>query len=326
MTHPCRGAAAQEYIQSLDDMIDTAATHGIEVQLVLTGVAASWGVPRGCSAPYTTAMGINPNIQKWYKPWVEEMVTHFAAKGVKRFSLWNEPNLPAFLCAGKVKSSSNVDNNVCSGNKAKTAKLYHDIFVAGSSVIAGLIKSQKIPNNVEILFGELAGADLPFMNDVLQHGKIKANFASYHPYQYCTPPTTTKAITPDSSCKRTGMHGISWVPAMQKELTKVAQSKKLTKRGGSGRVPLMLTEFGYFTTGGNAITSALRVKWWPQALTFAKTHGVTGFNIYQFMPSPTSPPGLWDTSVLNSNLGATPTYQAIWNWAKREGLHVSQYS
>jgi len=324
MTHPCRGAAAQEYISQLDTMIATAASHGIEVQLTLTGVAAGWGVPRGCAAPYTKAMGINPDINGWYKPWVGEMVTHFAGEGVKRFSLWNEPNLPAFLCAGSVKTGSTVDNNVCNANMAKTAKLYYDLFKAGSQVINDLIRKGAIPKDVEILFGEFAGADIPFLGKVLSHGPVKANYISYHPYQYCTPPTTTKAILPYKPCHRAGMHGISWVPAMQKAIA--AHGGRLSRRGKGGRVPLMLTEFGYFTSGPNMIPENLRVKWWPKALSFAQTHKVVGFNIYQFMPSPTSPPGLWDTSVLNAQLGASPTYLAIWKWAQGNGLHVSQYS
>lgn len=75
------------------------------------------------------------------------------------------------------------------------------------------------------------------------------------------------------------MHGISWVPAMQKAIA--AHGGRLSRRGKGGRVPLMLTEFGYFTSGPNMIPENLRVKWWPKALSFAQTHKVVGFNIYQ---------------------------------------------
>jgi len=325
LTHPCLGTQSEAYISGLDEMIEVASTHGIGVQLVLTGVAASWGIP-DCPAPNNVALGINPQITAWYKPWVADMVTHFAGLGVKRFSLWNEPNLASFLCASSVISSSDVDDSKCNAPMKQNAKLYHNLYTAGFSVINGLIASGAIPDDVEIIFGEFASADISFMNAVLKFGKITADYASYHPYQYCTPPNSKTSVSPVKSCKNTRMPGIAWIPSMQSALSKAANSKRLTLRKGSGKVPLMLTEFGYFVSGANKITPSLRAKWWPIALTYAAKYSVVGFNIYQFWANPSNGPNVWDTSILTTSLGPTKTYVAIWKWANGHGLAVTRYT
>jgi len=319
LLHSCRGADALAYLGQLRDMVVTAQRHGIRVQLVVAGVAASWGVPRGCHAPYTTPTGVKPNVAH-YKTFVSNIVQFFNKLGVKRFSLWNEPNLASFLCSTTTSSSSNVDSVKCKSSKAALAKLFVTLYKAGYGVIQSLKKSGKVSKDTRILFGELAGFDPSFVDLALKGQKIKADGFSYHPYQYCSNPTTKKKVFPVKTCHRL-MHGTSWIPDAKSALSRWHKSGVLRTPGG-GVVPLYLTEFGYHVQGPNRMPENIRSKWYPQALEFARKLGVKGFVLYQFQPSPVKTPPLWDTSILDGALNPKPSYRAIWNWAKSRKYKV----
>jgi len=324
MLHPCRGADATTYLNNINAMVASATQHGMKVQLVLTGVAAGWGVPRGCAAPYNTPTGVNPNIAN-YKAFVTKYVLHFNQLGVKRFSLWNEPNLASFLCpkVTTVTVPNDVDLVKCSSPTATAAKLFIKLYKAGYNVIQGLKKAKKISQDVKILFGEFAGFHPTFVNAALKGQKLKADGFSYHPYQYCSPPTTMKKTFPVATCKRL-MSGMGWTKNAQTALQKWAKSGQLrTPKGGV--VPLYLTEFGYHVQGKYAMPETYRSKWYPQALEFARKNRVQGFVMYQFGPSPVVNPPLWDTSILDVNLAPTATYISIWTWAKSRSYKVLPY-
>jgi hypothetical protein len=325
MVHPCRGAEALSYINQIETMIASAKRRGMKVQLVLTGVSSQWGKPRGCD-PNLQPTGVNPDPKKW-EGFVSHWVQHFVRKGVRRFAVWNEPNHPGFLCAGKVVPPANgdIDRSRCVAPKAKNAALFAKIYAAGYKVISKLRKTGKIPKNTKVWFGELAGADIPFVDAVLKRGKVRADAFSFHPYQYCTPPNTKKAKYVTPGCRRT-MKGISYTPDVQKALRQWGKSGRMTLVKGKGKVPLYLTEFGYWPPGSKlsyGLPEAIRSKWWKMALSFAEKNKVKGFVIYQFRQSgPGSP---WDTSVLNQDLQATGPYKAIHQWAQQRGYKVGKY-
>jgi len=331
MLHPCRGADAFTYLLQLTRLVAEAKARKMKVQLVLTGVAANWGVPRGCVGSFLPT-GERPDLKN-YATFVKNIVSFFAAKGrdVRRFSLWNEPNHPSFLCNGKVvpPPDGNIDKSKCNAPKNTSASLLVKLYKTGYNVVQKLKANGTISKNVKIFFGELAGADLEFIDEVFKNNKLKADGFSFHPYQYCTPPEI-KTVPKNAPCKR-AMKGISYIPDVQTKLDKLHKSGHFTTPTG-GRVPLYLTEFGYFQRCNKTnaekklgmcvfgLTASLRALWYPRALQFAAKHGAKGFVLYQFLQSPD---GSWNTALLGKNLGSTPAYCSTYAWAKNNNYAVA---
>jgi len=180
-----------------------------------------------------------------------------------------------------------------------------------------LKKAGKIPSNVQILIGELAGAHkgAKFMEMFLKAGKpLKAHGFASHPYQYCTDPSSKKFVFP-SSCKRKMVGGIAWTKNLVTLTQKWATQNKLITPGGK-KVPVYLTEFGYHQTGPYAIPQELRAKWFPKAMDVAQKGGAKQMVVYQLWPSTT---GSWDTGLFDQAGAPLPAFIALKSWAKDHG-------
>ena len=59
---------------------------------------------------------------------------------------------------------------------------------------------------------------------------------------------------------------------LTKALDKLSRAGRLRQNGG-GRMPIYLTEFGYFSSGHRAVEKNLRVKWLKQAYSIALANG-----------------------------------------------------
>jgi hypothetical protein len=289
-----------------------ATANGLKVQITLTGVAANWGNACGKST------GSNPSVEYW-KTFVAKYVQFFYARGARRFSLWNEPNLPSFLCAGNTVTGKDVDHSKCSTSPAKNAALYYRLYSSGYKVIRTMQKQGVIGRDAKIWIGEYAGAGgVSFTSRMLKKYKIKADGFSWHPYQYCTPPTTKGKSFVKGLCRR-AMGGIGYVRDVKRQLTKWAKAGRLTTPKGKP-VPMYLTEFGYHRKGAYGIPEKYRASWYPKALEFARKAGVKGFVLYQFYPQAQA----WDTSVLEANGKPTPSFLKLWKWAQKRKYKVKK--
>jgi len=313
--NPCNPYASG-YQMEYERVISEAASHNIAVQMVISGVATSWGSP--CKgAPRS---GINPSVSN-YTSFVSQWVPHFNSLGVKRFSIWNEPNYPAFMCAGTVTEAGDVDTAKChGGSKKSSAALLRQIYIASYSTIQQLKQAGHISSDTQVFLGETADVDISFMKYLLNGPtKLVADGFSLHPYQYCQNPVT-EAFYP--KCYSSKMPGISQVYEAQNLLAKLFNDKKFLTPSG-GKVPLWLTEFGYWRTGSSALPESVRAKWYPMAMDTVVADGVRGMNLYQLWPSPKKPAGLWDTSLLNMNGDGLPSFYALVNWSKHHGYDVA---
>ena len=74
----------------IDAFVDAAQAKGFKVQVTVTGGAANWTGKKGFNV-----------VPAEFAAFAKDRVAHYYAKGVRRFCLWNEPNHPMFLAAGK---------------------------------------------------------------------------------------------------------------------------------------------------------------------------------------------------------------------------------
>jgi colicin import membrane protein len=323
LLHSCRGQEAKNELGRLDRMVTEARSHGMTVQLTICGVAAEWGLPRGCAAKFKPT-GEKPSIAN-YKKTVRSLVTHFAQRGVIRFSSWNEPNHPTFLCNGKSVSKGGVDETVCKDDRNKRFLLYGNLHRAAWSVVKKLKKAKKISKNVQLWYGEWSGNGMIASEVIFKSGKIYADAYAFHPYQYCNPPNGfKKSFAPGSTCRKTTTGGIASTKKTQAFIAHWAKKGRFVTAKGK-RPPLFLTEFGYHRNGEHSIPENYRAKWYPMAMTVAKKAGARGMNVYQMFHNtgPGSDPKVWDTGIIPTNGAATPVSNALRNWAIKNKYKVS---
>jgi len=322
--HPCRGQAAiDQVVANLDSVVTDARSLGMKVQMVLSGYAGDWGVPYGCSG--VPATGIIGKDLSAYEEFIRTYVTHYAKLGVRRFSLWNEPNI-GYLCPADPHDPFKCGHSTAASNGALYGRLYR----AGYGVVQELKRSGAISKSVKILIGELASTiDFRFMDGMVKAGRLQADGFSYHPYQSCTPPNTQKAHFVTKNCRDKGK-GISYAGDIKQKLLQLGKEGKLVLKGTKHTpLPLYMTEFGYFqqcapqyaTVGfcKDGLPENIRARWYVDALNIAKKHGSKEFVLFQFT---TPAPGVWNTALLDSGGNPTGAYKAIWAWARKNHYPV----
>lgn len=258
-------------------LVEAAQKNGLQVQMTLSGE----------TAPFTGMQGANPD-KAAYSLFVKRMVDKFVAKGVRRYSVWNEPNLPEWLIATGLAKATELALAIqqcralvaeLEGLKRQAMQLpedlalsalvtqrqtdmkdaldrlkkYHDLRES-ARCYARLHKGvQSILKdaNCQLLFGELSSRSAAqFLKYFGPSKKYRAHGLSLHPYQYTTDPSV-----PDGAFSG----GVG-------SLDRIREILHLDLRGSlqhpqGKRVGLYLTEFGYHRkenrTGANVSESRL---------------------------------------------------------------------
>jgi len=314
---PC-GAKFLENLRRYEHLVDAANARRLKVELVITGVASTWGAAVGSNGkPCGLPKGINPTPSDLRK-FIDRVVPLFARKNVTRFSIWNEPNIANWLCNGTVKTNSDGKGVQCQGSTLEgQAKLYRALYIAAWNKIQSLKKAKKIPARTKVIFGEVYGSNdgLKFLR-LATRGKngLKAHGMATHPYQYCFAPNKRSFNFPHQSCKLKQVGGMGWTGEyirLAKSLAKAGRLQTPKKR----TVPVYLTEFGYLKAGEHQLPEKIRAKWYRRAMTLAKTKGVAQMTIYQLYPRASG----WDFGLLNKDGSALPSYIALQVWARENG-------
>lgn len=233
-----------------DELIDRAAGYGIRIHLSLTGPAPRWANARR-----------EGQRRAWYKPNATEFgkfaavaAEHFKGR-VDRYSIWNEPNWKTWL-----------------GPLSSGPALYRQLYVKGYAAIKAADPAAKV------LFGETAPSEkrgwstspLAFLRGVTcvnkkyrrtrSCPKLKADGYAHHPYDF--------AHAPSYQVRGADNVTIGTLSRLTRALDKLSRSGALRMNGG-GRMPLYLTEYGYFASGHRALSKKLRSRYLQQAYSLA---------------------------------------------------------
>src|SRR4051812_37898498 len=164
-TPPANGA--QYDFSAVDALQLAAAKRNIKLQLTLTGPAPAWAT-RDCK--------VGPNQPDPYKfaAFARAVAVHFKGR-VDRYSVWNEPNLSAWLAPSATAP-------------AQYRTLYRNAYAA--------IKT--VDPKAQVLFGELAPnrdgrtiGPLKFLRaTATKNARLKSDGLAVHPYQFTSAPTT----------------------------------------------------------------------------------------------------------------------------------------
>jgi Cellulase (glycosyl hydrolase family 5) len=233
-----------------DNLIDRAAAKGMRVHLSLTGPAPRWANARRYTAR-----------RAWFKPSATEfgkfaaiVADHFRGR-LDRYSIWNEPNWKTWL-----------------GPLASGPTLYRNLYLRGYNAI------KKADPSAKVLIGETAPFSRPgfstsplaFLRAVTCVNakykrtracpKLKADGYAHHPYDF--------AHAPNYRYPGADNVTIGTLSRLTRALDKLSRTGALRKNGG-GRMPVYLTEYGYFASGHRALKKRLRSKYLQQAQAIA---------------------------------------------------------
>ena len=261
---------------AFDAVVDLARAHGFRVQLTLMGTPRYYDAraPRWLPDKYPSPIR--------FASWVSEIATRFKGR-VRRYSIWNEPNLSYYL-----------------EPQRRAPSIYANLFKAGYTTI------KRIDPRAQVLFGELFSGNLrnpggtapmSFLWGATRSG-ARADGLAYHPFQY--------NLAPDRRSKRyVGISGISTIKANLREL---ARRHRLRTPAG-GALPIYFTEFGYQILGSYPVRSeARRASWTVAAFRIAKRAGVRSMLYYHLVRSYVR---RWDSGLITR--GGTPllTYRVL---------------
>jgi hypothetical protein len=280
----------------IDQLIDRAAANGIRIHLSLTGPAPRWANAKRAALK-----------QAWFKPnpaqfgeFASVAAEHFARR-VDRYSIWNEPNWKTWL-----------------GPLTSGPALYRSMYVRGYDAI------KKADPRAQVLIGEtspygrpgLSTAPLAFLRKVAcvnssyrrvrRCPRLKADGYAHHPYDFLHAPAFWFPGADNVT--------LGTLSRLTRALDRLRRSGALrTPRGG--RMPLHLTEYGYFASGNRALPSRTRSRYLKQAYSLALRNGRVKSQLqYLMLVLPRGSGSTFNTGLVTRTGKRLPQFNALRSW------------
>jgi hypothetical protein len=302
-----RKPAAINYdFTQIDRLIDRAAANGIRIHLSLTGPSPRWA----------NARRAGPS-NAWFKPnavqfgqFATVAAEHFKGR-VDRYSIWNEPNWKTWL-----------------GPLSSAPALYRAMYVRSYAAI------KKVDPRAQVLIGEtspygrpgLSTSPLAFLRKVTcvnssyrrvkKCPKLKADGYAHHPYDFRHAPNFE---FPGSDNVTIGT------------LSRLTRALDLLKRSGAlratrgGRMPLYLTEYGYFATGKRALPPRTRSRYLKQAYSIALRNGRVKSQLqYLMLTLPRGSSSTFNTGLVTRTGKRLPQFNALRSWYRSNRSRVKR--
>jgi len=281
----------------VDELIDRAAKNGIRVHLSLTGPAPRWANARRAATP-----------KAWYKPnarefglWSDVVAKHFAGR-VDRYSIWNEPNWKTWL--GPLKAAPSIYRGMYS-------RAYKAIKAADprAKVLIGETSPYSRPGFSTAPLAFLRAVTCVDRNykRVRSCTKLKADGYAHHPYDFSHAPAFQY---PGDDNVTIGTLG-----RLTRALDRLSRSGALRFAGG-GRMPLYLTEYGYFASGHRALPKNVRSRYLKQAYSIALKNSRVKSQLQYLLVSPPrgSRASFFDLGLASTSGKRNVGYTALQSW------------
>ena len=284
----------REGFGQVDSLVDAARVEGFEVQLNLIPPAPAGATGDGKPGVFRPAAPA-------FGTFAGKVASRYRSR-VKRWSLWNEPNLVNWLRPVR-----------------EMPALYRRLYLSGSAAI------RAVDPSAEVLIGETAPyvrpgdgmAPLAFLRGVLRPGPLVADGFAHHSYDFEAPP--------EREYPGDGNVTLGSVERLLRALDRAAADGSL--RDGRGRpLDVWITEFGYFQTTGRALPPARRADYVRRAFELAASHHPRVRQLLQYLlvsPPEGFPGGRFDTALLTRDGSPTPAFGALAAWA-REAVRVGR--
>ena len=277
-----------------DALIDNAARYGIRVHMSIAGPAPAF-------ATRNRRIGNKQPNPVLFGQFAAAAAQHFAGR-VDRYSVWNEPNWHSWLTPLRTAP-------------AQYRALYQRAYTA--------LKQQD--RSAQVLIGETAPyerrgmsiAPLAFLRAVTCVNKryrrtrscprLKADGFAHHPYDFLHSPRFKYPGADNVT--------IGTLPRLTRALDRLSRAGVLRSTRG-GRLPVHLTEYGYFASGRRKLSSRKRSRYLRDAFTIALRNGRVRSHLQYLLVSPPrgSDWAFFDTALLNSRGRRQPQYNALRSW------------
>ena len=292
----------------IDQLIDRAAANGIRVHLSLTGPA-----PRWANAKRATTK------RAWFKPnpgqfgeFARVAANHFKGR-VDRYSIWNEPNWKTWL--GPLKSAPGI---------------YRSMYSRAYTAI------KKADRRAQVLIGEtspyarpgMSTAPLAFLRKVAcvnssyrrvkRCPTLKADGYAHHPYDFRHAPNFQYPGSDNVT--------IGTLSRLTRALDRLRRSGALRFTRG-GRMPLYLTEYGYFASGKRALPARTRSRYLKQAYSIALRNGRVKSQMHYLLTTlPRGSGSTFNTGLVTRTGKRLPQFNALRGWYRSNRGRVKRPS
>jgi hypothetical protein len=280
----------------VDELIDKAARNGIRVHLSLTGPAPRWANARRAG---TSKAWYKPNARE-FGEWSDVVAKHFAGR-VDRYSVWNEPNWKTWL--GPLKAAPSIYRGLYS-------RAYKAIKAADprAKVLIGETSPYSRPGFSTAPLAFLRAVTCVDRNykRVRSCTKLKADGYAHHPYDFSHAPAFQYPGADNVT--------IGTLRRLTRALDRLSRSGALRFAGG-GRMPLYLTEYGYFASGKRALRAQTATRYLQQAYLIALKNGRVRSQLqYLLLTLPGSSRSTFNTGVVKPSGKRLPQYGGLQRW------------
>jgi len=273
--------------------IDAAAAKGIRVHLSLAGPAPAW-------AASNRRVGPRVSNSAAFGEFVGRAAQKFKGR-VDRYSIWNEPSW--FTWIAPLRSAP---------------KIYRKLYIKGYRAIKTRDKRAKVLIGETVPYRQRGRsiAPLAFLRGMLcvdrryrrksrKCGTLRADGFAHHPYDFQRSPLRPRKGADNATIGSLGN--------LTRGLDRFSRLRALRKNGG-GRMPLYLTEHGYFASGKRALRPRrLSGRYLRQSFDIALRNRRVRSMLQYLLVSP--PPGsqfrYFDVGLMTTGGSKHPTFGAL---------------
>jgi hypothetical protein len=281
-----------------DAMIDAAARHGIRVHLSLAGPAPVWA-----SGNRRLRGGVRPN-PRYFGEFARVSARHFEGR-IDRYSIWNEPNWRTWLQPLK-----------------QGPALYRALYTRAYAAI------KRADRRAKVLIGETSPyarpgystAPIAFLRRLACVNRkyrrvgrckpLKADGYAHHPYEFRRPPSYRYPGADNAT--------MGTLSNLTRALDRLARVGAL-RYNGRGRMPLYLTEFGYFQSGHRALPARTRSRYLQQGFDMALRNPRVKSQLQYLLVSPPrgAASAFFNTALISQRGSRYPQYSALQRWYRK---------
>jgi hypothetical protein len=273
----------------------------MRTQLVLAGPAPAYAAGnRRVSIPV-----VRPNASR-FGDFASAAAEHFKGR-VDRYSIWNEPNYPAWLSPQATSASQYRKLYLAGYHAIKTADPSAQVLIGETVPYGGRVKGKRLGLATAPLkwLRALACVDSHYRR--IRHCEpLKADGYAHHPYEFTESPTSRTFPGADNA-------PIQTLGRLRTALNKLARTRALATPTGRP-LDIYLTESGYFVTGKRRVAARKRTRWLPQQFQVAqrqpRVREMLQYNLY--VPTTTT----FTTGLLTPGGTPLPEYRSLRTWTK----------
>jgi hypothetical protein len=288
-------AGLQYSFGRFDSTIDTAAKYGIRIHASLTGPA-----PRWATGNRRKVSGFRPDVSE-FERFASAAAQYFKGR-VDRYSIWNEPNWRTWLTPSSAAPG-----------------IYRSLYTRGYRAIKAVDPAAKV------LIGEtspyrrpgFSSAPIAFLRSLTCVNKryrrsgrcpvLRTDGYAHHPYDFAHSPSFRYPGKDNATMGTLGN--------LTRALDRIQRAGRLRFNGG-GRIPLYLTEFGYFASGHRALPRRTRSRFLAQGFSRALRNGRVRSQLQYLLISPPRrfPWSFFDLGLMTTSGRKHPQFGALQRW------------